>query len=70
MPQFLKYVSAHPATDDRIEKLKEIVSAQTSPTKKGTIGDQIVLAKVPLKKERLIPEIVWPSLVKGLRYTK
>ena len=70
MPQFLKYASTHPATDDRIEKLKEIVSAQTSPTKKGTIGGKIVLAKAPVKKEKLIPEVAWPSLMKGLRYSK
>ena len=31
MPRFLKYVSNHPATEDRIAKLREMVAAQPLP---------------------------------------
>jgi Zn-dependent protease with chaperone function len=51
LPEYLKYVSDHPATGDRIEKLKELVSSQASPR---------------LIPEKLLPETDWPGLVKGL----
>ncbi len=55
MPQYLKFVSDHPATGDRIEKLKEIVSSQ---------------APHPVKPKKLLPETDWPALVKGLGSAK
>jgi Zn-dependent protease with chaperone function len=53
MPQFLTFVSDHPATADRIEKLQQVVSAQAA------------LAPLP-KPQKLLPDTDWPALVKNL----
>lgn len=51
MPEFLKYVSDHPSTPDRIEKLKQIAAAQPA---------------APKKPGKLLPGTNWKALVKSL----
>lgn len=51
MPEFLKYVSDHPSTPDRIEKLKKISAQKTGRA----------------KPQKLLPGTDWKALVKKLK---
>lgn len=66
-PDFMKYLSTHPATGDRIKVLKKMASG-AKPAK----GEKLPAATITYKKDpegrrELLPDVHWPALVKGLK---
>ncbi len=70
MPKFMKYVSTHPATGDRIKKLQDIVDARGLAGGKPVNEVVAGLSRPPSSKEKLVPEVDWPVLVKGLKSSR
>jgi Zn-dependent protease with chaperone function len=69
MPDFMKYISTHPATGDRIEALTQQAKG------KGPKGEALPAVKIAYKKDpegrrELLPDVQWPALVKGPGRTK
>lgn len=55
-PEFVKYLSSHPATEDRIQNLKSVVRS-------------VAAGKIPVKRRKITPLLPgedWNGLVKGL----
>lgn len=70
VPEYLKYLSTHPATGERVRELERL--AVTGKRKKGAeLEGTVYLSKKALRPgEELVPGIHWPALVKGLRQGK
>jgi Zn-dependent protease with chaperone function len=66
LPQFFKFVSDHPATGDRIEALKGMVSRQARLDEEKLKDGEGVQVPVPEKPAGVLPETEWPALVKEL----
>lgn len=60
-PEFLRYVSTHPATLDRIKDLQGIVALYRTPAGKDLLQGLRVSRRAPL-----LPGTNWPELVKHL----